>query len=172
MRRFERRSRQAGFAYLWMLLAVSALAIGLGVVLEVDATAERREKEAQLLAIGEEFRLALESYYRVPSPLGVHEFPERLKDLLEDDRSGSLQRHLRKIYVDPMTGRAEWGLVRIAGAIVAIHSLSNASPIRQHGSTTGGVDFKGKNSYQEWIFGPSVGGVEIKNADHASSSMH
>ncbi|WP_153118098.1 type II secretion system protein [Rhodocyclus tenuis] len=155
MRPSKRGRDQQGFAYVWILLTVALLAIGLGVVLEVDATAERREKEMQLLAVGEEFRAAIESYYRAPSVAGASEYPPRLEDLLEDRRTGVLRRHLRKIYPDPMTGKAEWGLVRVSGGIVAVHSLSDRAPLRKRGFSDGDHLRAASKSYREWLFGPS-----------------
>jgi hypothetical protein len=37
--------------------------------------------------------------------------PLHLEELLQDPRHPGIQRHLRKIYLDPVTGKAEWGLI-------------------------------------------------------------
>ena len=96
-----------GFVYLWALFAVALAGIvmaGTGQVWQVKA---QREKEAQLLYVGEEFRKAIMSYYNT----GTRQFPESLEDLLQDKRSPNIKRHLRKIYLDPVTNTAEWGLI-------------------------------------------------------------
>lgn len=59
-------------------------------------------------------------------------YPEKLEDLLEDRRYLSVQRYLRKIYADPLTGKPEWSLIAApGGGIMGIHSLSEAAPIRR-----------------------------------------
>src|SRR3989344_3465450 len=72
----------------------------------------RRAREAELVWRGEQFRQAIEAYASVPVGEGQSHLPRRLEDLLEDRRSGELQRHLKRIWPDPLTGRTEWGLVR------------------------------------------------------------
>ncbi|QOJ22403.1 MAG: hypothetical protein HRU78_01045 [Gammaproteobacteria bacterium] len=96
-----------GFVYLWALFAVVLAGIvmaGVGQVWQVKA---QREKEAQLLYVGEEFRKAIMSYYNT----GTKQFPETLEELLQDKRTPAIKRHLRKIYQDPVTNMAEWGLI-------------------------------------------------------------
>jgi hypothetical protein len=44
-----------------------------------------------------------------------------------------VRRHLRKIFVDPLTGKAEWGVVYLGDGttgVVAVHSLSTARPLK------------------------------------------
>jgi len=44
-----------------------------------------------------------------------------------------VRRHLRKIFVDPLTGKAEWGVVYLGEGttgVVAVHSLSTAKPLK------------------------------------------
>jgi hypothetical protein len=44
-----------------------------------------------------------------------------------------VRRHLRKIFVDPLTGKAEWGVVYLGDGttgVVAVHSLSTAKPLK------------------------------------------
>jgi hypothetical protein len=53
--------------------------------------------------------------------------PARLEDLLQDPRYPSTRRHLRKLYADPITGQASWGLVQASdgSGIIGVHSLSD-----------------------------------------------
>ena len=53
----------AGFAYLWVLLLVVVTGLALGIALDVHATAVRRDKERELLAIG---RRHFEESYLAP----------------------------------------------------------------------------------------------------------
>lgn len=101
---------QKGVVYLWALFAVTVAGIvlaGTGQVWQIKA---QREKEQELLFIGDQFRKAIMSYYNNPLT-GVRQYPEKLEDLLEDKRGPVPIRHLRKIYIDPMTRDDEWGLV-------------------------------------------------------------
>ena len=59
----------------------------------------------------------------------------------------------RKVFVDPMTRKAEWGLVQVSGRIVGVHSLSAAVPIKQAGFDEESQSFTGAQSYAEWVFG-------------------
>jgi hypothetical protein len=63
------------------------------------------------------------------SPGTAKRYPARLGDLLEDRRFLSRQRYLRRIYVDPMTGKAEWGLVQAPqGGVMGVYSLAEGKP--------------------------------------------
>ncbi|WP_418119363.1 hypothetical protein [Variovorax sp. 350MFTsu5.1] len=191
-------SGQRGFSYIWMLLLIALMSIGMTVAADVQTTMSQRDREKELLAIGRQFRTALASYYaaRLPStgaaggppvsrgmdtgqPVSgsspaagganvpgvsgqpglppqndLRGYPSSLEDLLKDERFPGIRRHLRKIFVDPMTGKAEWGLVQVSGRIVGIHSLSTAVPIKQAGFESDEQAFTGAQSYAEWIFSP------------------
>lgn len=67
-------------------------------------------------------------------------------------RSPGVQRHLRRIYIDPMTGKSEWGLIRVAGRIVGIHSLSDRKPIKRDHFDAEDAACRNKEKYSEWTF--------------------
>jgi len=100
-----------GFVYLWALFAVTVAGVVMAATGQVWQTKMQREKELELLFIGDQFRKAIMSYYN-NQLTGVRQYPESLKDLLEDKRGATPIRHLRKIYVDPMTWSDEWGIVK------------------------------------------------------------
>jgi hypothetical protein len=143
---------QYGFTYLWVLLLVAVLGVGLTVAVEIDSTAAQRDRERELLFIGRQFRTAIGRYYETLLTDGKGEYPESLDDMLRDNRVPGIRRHLRKVYVDPMTGRSEWGLVRVGGRIVGVHSLSEKKPIKQGMFEAEDMDFRGKQKYSEWVF--------------------
>ena len=99
---------QRGFTYLGMLILVAIMGFGLAGFAELYSHAAQREKERELLFIGSQFRNAIESYYN-KSP-GAKVYPQKLDDLVEDKRFPMPQHHLRRVYRDPMTGKAEWGM--------------------------------------------------------------
>lgn len=144
--------RNAGFTYLWILFLVALMGIGLTVAAEITATAAQRDKEKALLAIGRQFRTAIGSYYEAQAPGGVRQYPASLEDLLHDRRFPGVRRHLRKLFVDPLTGKAEWGELRIAGRIVGLYSLSERVPMKQGGFEADDTSFHGKQKYSDWVF--------------------
>lgn len=83
---------------------------------------------------------------------GARQYPATLDELLQDPRTPGITRHLRQVFVDPMTGKAEWGLVRVGGRIVGIHSLSERLPIKQAGFEDQDMAFAGKERYRDWVF--------------------
>jgi len=149
---------QRGFTYLWLLFAVAGMGLLLAAASEVWETVARREKEAELLFVGGQFARAIAAYHD-RSPGAAKQYPARLEDLVEDTRFPAPQRHLRKLYRDPMTQGAEWGLVKAGGRIVGVHSLGASKPLRQH--FTGLLAaFNGAERYDQWVFGPEVAEAE------------
>jgi type II secretory pathway pseudopilin PulG len=156
----RRRARQAGFTYLALLLAVAIMGVWLGATASVYHLSVQREKEQELLFIGNQFRQALERYSASTSG-GARRLPLRLEDLLLDERLVAKRRHLRRIYVDPMTGKDEWGLVLGAGGqIVGVHSLSTDEPIKKAGFDARDQNFSDKTRYAEWVFLAKVGATQ------------
>ncbi len=142
---------QGGFAYLWILFFIAFMGVSLaatGVVWEVRV---RRDKEADLLSIGAEFRRAIADYYRL-TPQAAKELPKRLEDLVEDRRGLVTRRHLRRIYRDPLTGSTEWGLTQVGGRISGVYSLAAGVPIRQGGFAAADAHFEGARRYADWRF--------------------
>lgn len=145
--------RQGGFSYIGLLLMVAMTSGGLAVAASVASVQGQREKEADLLFAGAQFRDAITAY-RDRSPAGQPpRFPQSLQDLLEDRRWPTVRRHLKQVWVDPMTGTREWGLVRApGGGIMGVHSLSEARPLKQAGFAKAFEHFAGAARYQEWRF--------------------
>ena len=141
--------REAGFTYLGVILLVAAVGAGLAATAQVWSHTRQRDKEMELLWVGNQFREAIGVYYQ-RTPGAVKRYPERLEDLLEDRRYGSVQRYLRRVYRDPMTGSLEWGLVQAPeGGIAGVHSLSGKRAIRELP-----IDARAAAaaSYREWKF--------------------
>lgn len=119
-----RLRRQSGFTYVGLLLLLAVLSLASLLTTEVAETATRRAQERELDGIGREFADALRAYGRA-TPAGASPRPQRLEDLLKDPRVVATRRFLRRVYVDPLTGRAEWGTMVVAGGgIVAVYSLA------------------------------------------------
>lgn len=144
--------REGGFTYIGVLVLVALMGIVLATVGQVWHTLQQWEKEQELLFIGHEFRLALIRYAQ-HSPGQAERSPLNLEDLLKDPRAPGVQRYLRKIYADPMTGKAEWGLVSGPnGEIYGVHSLSDDEPLKKGNFGLADRQFEGKMKYSEWVF--------------------
>ena len=157
-----------GFSYLWMLFAVALLGIGFALFSESLQTSLKRQREAELLAIGHEFREAIKRYYDA-SP-GGKQYPPSLQDLVSDPRFPTIRRHLRRVYADPVTGKAEWGAVRLAGRVVGVHSLSDAEPFKMANFELDDTTFTGRSKYSEWVFSyPAAGALPAGTAGATSN---
>jgi len=165
MRSGETRGRrnQRGFGYLMVLFALAAMGALAAATGQVWHTTVQREREAELLAIGNQFSNAFASYYRsTPGP--NKQWPGSLDDLLTDQRSGKTVRHLRILYADPMTGSRAWGLVRESNGIKGVYSLSTQHPLKI--AFKGPEDsFAGAERYDQWVFD-----AKLAAARHASSN--
>lgn len=123
-----------GFSYLLLLFMVLISGVALARLGSNIGVAQQREREAELLWRGAEIRRALESYHAVPVN-GRSRYPEALADLVEDSRLAEPRYHLRRLYLDPYTGRADWLLKRDAeGGIVAVHSRSRQPALARVGT--------------------------------------
>jgi len=143
---------QAGFSFLWMLLLVSLMGIALTISAELMATSARRDREIALLAVGRQFQNAIERYHLSSPPNSRKEYPNSLEDLVQDPRFPGMKRHLRKIPMDPITGKLEWGFTRVGGRIVAVHSLSEMLPIKQAAFEHDVGHFANSKKYSDWVF--------------------
>ena len=155
----RRRSQQslepcnaAGFTYIGLLIAVVVLGIALSAVGTVWRTQAQREREQELLFIGHEFQRAIAAYYRAGGG-GLGQFPQELDDLLEDKRGPEPRHYLRRLYADPMTGQADWTIIRTNMlGITGIASSSQKEPIKKAGFAPDEEAFKDATCYCDWKF--------------------
>src|SRR5438105_14558380 len=91
--------RAQGFTYLGLLIAIALMGFGLAAYGELYSHAAQREKEAELVFIGGQFRDAIASYYN-RSP-GTKAYPKKIDELLEDNRFPMAQHHPRPLYRHP-----------------------------------------------------------------------
>lgn len=146
-------SRQGGFTYLGLIILVTVIGLVGAATLKVDSLLRRAAAEEELLDIGAAFSAALASY-AAATPQGQPLHPPSLRELLKDPRTPAVRRHLRKIFVDPVTGSTEWGIVYQAGqvGVVAVHSLSQAQPLKIGNFAARFVGFENKPHLSDWKF--------------------
>jgi type II secretory pathway pseudopilin PulG len=144
--------KAGGFAYLWTLMIVAFMGIGLAIGGDLYATSLKREKEKELLFVGHQFRAAIARYLQANAGGVQGVYPASIDDLLKDPRFPGVQRHLRRLYRDPITGRSEWAPVMQNGRVVGVHSLSEQVPIKQDNFDDSDKSFRHKQRYADWKF--------------------
>ena len=82
---------QRGFTYVGLLLAVALAGVALAAAGTLWSTTAKRDKELELLFVGDQYRRAIGSYYE--GTPGAKRYPQRLEDLLEDKRLAVTRRH-------------------------------------------------------------------------------
>lgn len=147
------QSRQQGFTYLGLIVFLFIVGLVGAATLKVDALLRRAQLERELLETGAQFSAALTSYARA-TPRGQPPQPRTLDELLRDQRFPNPRRHLRKVFIDPVTGTAEWGLVTAGegGRILGVHSLSQATPLKQANFDPRFSGFEHREHLSEWRF--------------------
>jgi general secretion pathway protein G len=116
---FHRRS-QAGFTLAELVTVAAVMVVLTLVTLPVAKFTAKRSREADLRQSLREMRSAVDEYKRysdaglIPVDLGTQGYPKKLEVLVEGvEIVGQVDRKLkllRRIPVDPMTGKDEWGL--------------------------------------------------------------
>lgn len=150
MRRGERRRRTArGFTYLGLLALVALIGLLLAAAGEVASTAAQREREAQLLWVGHEYRAAIGRYVRQRRG-----YPQTLQELLGAAPDAPVQlRYLRRLYPDPMTNAVDWVLIPAPrGGILGVASSSTRAPLKAGNFDDADKDFADAKSYGDWQF--------------------
>jgi type II secretory pathway pseudopilin PulG len=144
------RNSKSGFTYIALLAAIVIIGITLGSAAKSWQNVAQREKEEELLFRGNQYRLAIESYYNYGDR---HVFPNTIEVLLQDPKS-TTKKHLRKRYRDPITGE-DFELIRDmfhGDTIKGVYSKSEKTPIKQAGFPEELKDFEGKTIYSDWKF--------------------
>jgi type II secretory pathway pseudopilin PulG len=104
--------KQNGVVLLSILLFVLMTTMAAGAMVQMYQTQTQREKEEQLLFVGDQYRQAIASYYNTIPPGSARTLPSSLDALLSDERLPTPVQHLRRMYEDPMTGTKDWDLFR------------------------------------------------------------
>lgn len=118
--RRPRGPRTRGMTLLELIIATSILLILATAALPVARVTVKRQKEAELHRALREMRDAIDAYKDaadrnlIQVELGTEGYPPDLETLVRGVELATAKerrvRFLRKVPVDPMTGRAEWGL--------------------------------------------------------------
>jgi type II secretory pathway pseudopilin PulG len=159
-----------GFAYIALLVAIIIIGISLGAAGKYWSNVMLRDKEEELLYRGDQYRRAIERY--VSAIPGSQAYPQRIDDLLTDNRTATGKRHLRQKYKDPISGE-DFVEIRntLDKSIIGVRSPSEKEPLKKAGfpdiynstqvvARPGYPDgynvFTGKTKYSEWLFVATV----------------
>src|SRR3954470_18249384 len=111
------RKKERGLTLVELIVAVTILAILAGAAVPLARTTVRRAKERELRRDLWELRDAIDRYKDAADraafqiKVGSEGYPPDLETLVNGvDVGGKKVRFLRRIPVDPMTGKNEWGL--------------------------------------------------------------
>jgi general secretion pathway protein G len=114
------RRSQAGFSLAELVTVAAVMAILALVTLPVAKFTAKRSREADLRQSLRQMRSAIDEYKRysdaglIPVDLGTDGYPKKLEVLVEGvDIVGQVDKKLkllRRVPIDPMTGKDEWGL--------------------------------------------------------------
>lgn len=155
-RRAGRRARAGGFTYVWVLMALLLLSLGLSAVGPAWAERSRREREAELLRIGALYAEAIRRYHD-QSPGTLKQFPPTLQALLLDERFLGVRRHLRRLYGDPMNAYRPWQLLRAPdGGIRGVYSAGTDMPFITGAVRLDSLTLPPARRYSDWVFAPEV----------------
>jgi general secretion pathway protein G len=116
----HRRRSLAGFTLAEMVMVSAVLAILATVTLPIAKFSAKRSKEADLRLALREMRMAVDEYKRyseaglIQVDIGTEGYPKKLDVLVEGvpivGQVNKKLKLLRRVPIDPMTGKAEWGL--------------------------------------------------------------
>jgi type II secretory pathway pseudopilin PulG len=163
-RRIRNFKDQHGFTLLVVLFLIAGFGVALAALGTLWATHQQREKEAELLFVGDQYRRAIESYYRT-TPGPSKQYPRDVAVLLRDPRFQHTVRHLRRAYRDPFAVDVPWGLERdTQGGITAVFSTSERVPFKISGFPEIYQSFTGAADYRGWIFKAQAEEAPAKNA--------
>jgi type II secretory pathway pseudopilin PulG len=147
----RRTAPRQGLVLLALLILLALAGLGALVGLDIWAISRQQAREQELLFIGKQYTDAVAHYY-FSAPNGQPKtLPGSLADLLTDNRYAVPVRHLRRVYLDPMTGQADWAFERV-GCGVEVHSLSQAVPLKQAGFAPSLAHLTGQQAYSAWRF--------------------
>ena len=144
------KNKRGGYAYLALLITAASLALlasALG--LTVYSRETRMLKEQELIFRGLAYKAAIKSYYNASN--GMKELPHSLGDLVLDPRF-PFKKHIRRLYLDPITGRM-WTLITGPdGGISGVASPSKTKPIKRKNFPEQLKKFEDAEHYSDWIF--------------------
>jgi type II secretory pathway pseudopilin PulG len=105
--RSQERENEQGFILVGLIVAIFIILLVLGVAAPKVARDLRREREVEMVHRGNQYVRAVQLYYRK-----IGSYPGSMDQL---EKTNNI-RFLRQRYVDPMTGKPDWRLIKVGEA--------------------------------------------------------
>jgi general secretion pathway protein G len=119
-----RRAADGGFTFIELIVAAALMMILASAALPLARVSMKRAREAELRRSLREVRLAVDTFHdwaeagrlsQFELTAGNENYPTSLDQLVQgvtlaNDVTGRKKKFLRRIPIDPMTGKAEWGM--------------------------------------------------------------
>src|SRR5882757_4775276 len=102
-----KRHEEQGFMLVGLIVAIFFVLLALSVAVPKVAQSLRREREVEAVHRGNQYVRAIRLYYRK-----FGHYPGSMDQL---EKTNNI-RFLRQQYVDPMTGKADWRLIKVGEA--------------------------------------------------------
>ena len=144
---------QAGVTYLFVMILVVVMSVGLMGVTQQWSVIMKRDREAELLFRGTRIKEAIERYvadYEVQKATRPNQWPLSLEQLTKKNP----KRYLQAVYTDPITGTA-FDLIKVGDELHGVRSTSTDVPYDQ-------VHFKNVKSYQAIRFESTGAGTNCQ----------
>jgi len=147
------KSAQSGFTYLFVLMSIGLIGMGLAAAGTLWKTEAQRERETELLFVGDQYRQAIRSFYERRPGQQPPRLPQSVDELLEDRRDITLVRHLRRAWRDPFTGKP-FELIESPDSkgITGVHSQSTRRPFKMAGFSEKDAAFADAKTIADWHF--------------------
>ncbi len=124
-----RRSGEAGYNMVMLIMAITILNIMVAAVLPLMSTDIQRQKEEELVFRGFQYAEAIRLFHK-----RFGSYPVKLTQLLE-----AKPRCIRQLWTDPMTKDGKWGLIfQNQGGPLTVQPSAGTPPGGAPGGTTGG----------------------------------
>lgn len=143
--------KQQGYLLLAFLITIAITGIFALATCEVWSTLAEREKEEELLYVGDQYAQAIQRYYYA-TPGAARELPNSLEALVKDDRFPVPRRHLRQMYEDPVQPGTPWGVMLVGTQIIGVYSTSEQVPLKKAGFVRKYEGFSMGTAIKDWKF--------------------
>jgi type II secretory pathway pseudopilin PulG len=144
-------SGQSGFSLLFVLFALVLVGLSMMGANKQWTTMMKREREAELLFRGHQYRRAIANYVDGATATAPRQYPRSVDELLKDERPPKLRRHLRSAYMDPITG-GPFHAVPCKDRIKGVYSPSDVLTLKHDNFPPEYEQFRATALYREWVF--------------------
>jgi type II secretory pathway pseudopilin PulG len=134
-------------------LLISLVLVGIGALAaaKVWSTQLQRERETELLWIGEQYRHAIESYWK-STPSARKVLPSTIDQLVNDNRFATPLHHLRQAYPDPVADYAAFEPIIVNNSLIGVRSSSREAPLKRVNFPKRYRQFEAAHDLSEWQF--------------------